>query len=175
MVDSPFDPNDTDKTVHGYVPTYEWMAAEIGARARVCEVGVYYGGSLKFWRHLFPEGIIYGVDNNPEAVWPAGTRRIVSQQDDPNLPSIVGELYQEWDLIVDDASHKADMTEKTLNLLWPLVAPERFYVIEDCFPGVWSCDDLYDFTKGLVGWVYTRTDVESITYRDGMTILRKRK
>lgn len=53
----------TDKvTVHGYLPEYERIAAELGPAARVLELGVAEGESLRLWQHLFPAGVITGVD-----------------------------------------------------------------------------------------------------------------
>ena len=67
----------TDKIGHGYLPSYLRIAAELGPAARVCEVGVQYGHGLDMFQALFPDGMVAGVDANPHAAWPDGTRRII--------------------------------------------------------------------------------------------------
>lgn len=174
----------TDKVAHGYLAVYSQIAKHLGPTARVCEIGVAAGGSLDMWRVLFPQATIAGVDINQGAFWPEGTIRIVAAQDDPRLPRELDAHEEAWDLIVDDASHDGALTVKTLDLLWPLVSPGGFYVIEDWFTG-WPAYTEYDdsmltMARGLLdrldphyggGGFYT--DVESIEYRHGMAILRK--
>jgi hypothetical protein len=127
---------ETDKETLGYVPDYRRIAETVGPAGRVCEIGVQYGLSLKMWKDLFPDGIVAGVDWNPNAVWPDGTVKIVSNQVDPELPAMLDEHAPAWDLIVDDASHQGHTTETTFNMLWPRIAPGGFYAIEDWFFGL---------------------------------------
>jgi hypothetical protein len=174
----------TDKVSQGYLPVYSRLARHLGPAARICEVGVAGGGSLDMWRVLFPQAAIAGIDRNPNALWPEGTIRIVAGQDDPRLPRILDSYEESWDLIVDDASHDGQLTEATLNLLWPLVSPGGFYIIEDWFTGYTAWRDYDDsmlrMAKSLLdrldpGWAPTGigSDVESIEYRHGLAILRK--
>jgi hypothetical protein len=121
----------TDKFTMGYYPAYEELAAGIGPGGRVLEVGIAYGGSLMMWQRLFPRGLVAGADWDPDAKWPEGTRQIRCAQDDPQLFVLAAQISCEWDLIVDDASHHGALTEATFGLLWPLVAPGGWYVIED--------------------------------------------
>lgn len=122
----------TDKYSLGYYPAYERLAAEIGPGGRVLEVGVAYGGSLLMWQGLFPDGVVVGVDSDPGASWPPGTVRIVADQADPGLPAKAAEHAPGgYDLIVDDGSHVGALSRVTFRLLWPLVAPGGWYVLED--------------------------------------------
>lgn len=142
---------------------------------------MYRGGSLELWQHLFPQGLVVGVDKNATACWPPLTVRIVADQTEPQLPGILREhAPQGYDLIVDDASHDGVATRRTWELLWPLVRPGCWYVIEDWqvgFDGVgW---DIFDGSMvELAAWflgLLSRPggEVEEITYRFGMIILRK--
>jgi Methyltransferase domain len=126
---------ETDKEVLGFVPDYQRIAGILGPAARVLEIGVLNGLGLAMLQDMYPQGLVAGVDFNPASHWPAGTVRIVAGQSDPALPTLLGEHAPTWDLIVDDASHKGHLTAATFELLWPLVAPGGFYVIEDWFIG----------------------------------------
>jgi len=172
----------TDKMTNGYVPTYLRLSGKIGVRGRICEVGVAGGGSLEFWQSLFPLGVVVGVDQDPNAVWPEGTFRVVAEQTDPTLPKLLETKSRDgcYDLIVDDASHDGTKTAETFRLLWPLVAPGRWYVIEDwgvAFPGRapsydakmrYTAMNLIETLDPAQGW-----GVQEIRYRDGLIIIER--
>jgi hypothetical protein len=180
----------TDKITQGYYPVYKRIAREIGPEARVCEIGVYMGESLKLWKILFPRGFIVGVDNIPTSRWPEGTATVISEQDSPHLPKILSSLIMKhkdpcsirsvgFDLIVDDASHDGTKTWMTYNRLWPLVAPGGYYVIEDWYVGFDSSTRVEDpVMLSLAGSFMLQfrepgDALESAEYRYGMIILRK--
>jgi hypothetical protein len=170
----------TDKVEpHGYFTTYLGIAAELGPYARVCELGVENGESLRMFQGLFPCGDITGVDASPDSAWPEGTRKVLAWQDDKALP---GELGGPFDLIVDDASHNGVLTRKSFGLLWPLVAPGGYYVVEDWFIGIERYADgaydpgMLDTVKSFLRLLRKReSECESILYRYGLTILKKRR
>ena len=173
-------PYHTDKVAQGYMPAYLDIAADLGPAARVCELGVFSGGSLAAWQQIFPQGLVAGVDVNPDMGWPPGTIRIVASQDDPALPGLLLEHAGEWDLIVDDASHDGALTAAALEHLWPLVAPGGFYVIEDWFVGfadyAGACKSpaMLNVAQGLLERLRPGTDTEWVSYRYGMAVIRKK-
>jgi Methyltransferase domain len=173
-------PYHTDKVAQGYMPAYLDIAADLGPAARVCELGVFSGGSLAAWQQIFPRGLVAGVDINPGAGWPDGTIRIVASQDDPALPALLAGYSPEWDLIVDDASHDGTLTAAALDHLWPLVAPGGFYVIEDWFVGfadyTGACKSpaMLGVARGLLERLRPGTDTEWVSYRYGMAVIRKK-
>lgn len=137
----------TDKiTVHNYYPIYQSLASQLGPEADVCEIGVLDGESLKMWQHLFPKGTVTGVDYNSNAIWPAGTIKVLADQTSPRLPELLGE----YDMIVDDASHEGWKTKETFRLCWPLMRSGGFYVVEDW--GVGLSDDPKSPYHGEPGW-----------------------
>ena len=159
----------TDKIGHGYLPTYLRIAAELGPAARVCEVGVEHG-----------HGLVCGVDSNGGSRWPEGTITVICDQDSPSLPGRLREHAEAWDLIVDDASHFGALTAATFQLLWPLVAPGGFYVVEDWMvglPGVWPeyGGSMLAVAQGLLPLLTRDGDVEDITYRYGLAVVRKKR
>lgn len=169
----------TDKvTTHGYLPAYLLLAAELGPAARVCEIGVQQGHGLDLFQALFPAGLIAGVDMNPDSRWPDGTRGVITTQDNPKLPALLGAYSTGWDLIVDDASHVGELTAATFGLLWPLVSPGGFYVVEDWMVGLgwdgWD-DSMLTAVAGLLRLLTRDGDVEDITYRYGLAVVRKKR
>jgi hypothetical protein len=173
---------DTDKIEpHGYFASYLKLAAELGPGARILELGVENGESLRMWQGLFPLGDIWGVDINPGAIWPEGTTKIVSAQDDMALPDKLTGLF---DMIVDDASHDGKLTQRSWFLLWDKVRPGGFYVIEDwqvalrSDPENWGACYGPSMLKAAESFLtmldHRDSPVEEITYRYGLIILRKR-
>ena len=167
----------TDKITHGYLPVYLRIDAELGPAARVCEIGVEHGHGLDMFQALFPAGTVAGVDANGGSRWPDGTIRVICDQDSDTLPGRLRQYAETWHLIVDDASHDGTLTRAALDLLWPLVAPGGFYVVEDWMTGLgWPGWDTSMLTavQGLLPLLAKDSDVEEITFRYGLAVLRKR-
>lgn len=180
----------TDKVAHGYLPTYLEIAASIGIRGHVCELGVYGGGSLTMWQTLFPMGLVVGVDYVEACVWPVGVKKIVTTQTSALLPVQLAAFSSDgYDLIVDDCSHNGKLTRQSWELLWPLVKPGGWYVIEDWFVGLppWTTNDklingdpeMLTTAESFLryfpddGKTNSEHDMESATYKHGLIILRK--
>lgn len=169
----------TDKDVNGYLPTYRSIAAQAPRYPSICELGVAGGGSLELWQDMFPGAIVVGVDIDPNARWPTGTERVVSDQANARLPYVLREFAPAYFLIVDDASHDGGLTYLSFLNLWPLIAPDGFYVIEDWgvgfarFPG-WNDSMLRTAEKLLMLLEHPASDVASITYSNGLIVLRKK-
>lgn len=178
----------TDKDEpHGYLPDYLRLVADVGPDAVICEVGVLSGDSLDMWRALCPGATIIGVDVNADARWPDGTHRIVLSQDDVGLAASVGMFAPDGcDLIVDDASHIGHLSAATFSLLWPMVRPGGYYVVEDwADPWVspelarWpdidpslAGDELVDYVPQLIEAL--RVGAQSVSYtREGLVIVRR--
>lgn len=168
----------TDKHDHGYVETYKKLAAELGEKARVCELGVFYGASLNLWKELFPKGTIAGVDSYVGSWWPEGTIKIVARQEDLDLVSMLWEHSDKWDLIVDDCSHMGEFTAASLGNLWSLVSAGGYYVIEDWAVGFSNClafdRSMLTLAENLISYLDGDTDIESIEYRYNMIIMKKK-
>lgn len=81
-----------------------------------------------------------------------------------------------FDLIVDDASHDGVLTRRTWELLWPLVRPGGFYVIEDWFVGLggpWLRygDSMLRTAESFLPLLDQRGQVRSVTYEYGLIIM----
>jgi hypothetical protein len=125
---------------------------------RILEIGVFEGGSLELWRRYFgPKATIYGIDINPECaakVDPPNQVRIGSQADPQFLQSVVTEMGG-VDLILDDGSHRGSHIITSFRTLFPLLADNGLYAIEDMhddyseWPGTWRNQSL-TFIKRLI-------------------------
>jgi cephalosporin hydroxylase len=186
----------TDKVEpHGYFPAYLKLAAELGPYGSVCEIGVAGGGSLEMFQHLFPLGTVCGVDLTVEGTlidaehgtrthWPEGAVQVISEQTAPDLPDRLRQVQPRWDLIVDDASHEGPATTATFGLLWPLVRPGGYYVVEDWngafqnarqpgSPYPWG-PGILDAVQGFLKLLWDRdAECDEITYRYGLAIIHR--
>jgi hypothetical protein len=172
-----------DDAALAFVSTYDAIAARIGPAGAVCELGVNRGISLTMWLERFPDGIVVGVDNQESCVWPEGTIKVVCSQVDPNLSSLVRRYSPAgYDLVIDDCSHEARLTKASWEMLWPIVRPGGFYVIEDWELGFPSSPLHYAFGDANVVMAKNfidlldypgKQDIDSIEYRYGMIVLRK--
>lgn len=173
---------DTDKIEpHGYFQTYVQLAGELGPSARILELGVENGESLRMWKALFPLGDITGVDIHPGARWARGTRMVLAAQDDPGLPEKLGGKFA---LIVDDASHDGEKTRASFDLLWPMVLPGGYYVVEDWSvalgDGIWGTrekwgDSMLRTAESFLPMLFPRdAECDFILYRYGLIIIHKR-
>lgn len=136
----------TDKAFF-YAPFYEDLLAGKQVR-KVLEVGIgtpgamansiaragwtdyRAGASLRMWRDYFPDAHIYGLDINQNAVAEAAdpVGRILTCCADSTKEIPFPILF---DLIVDDGSHEPKDQLRTFQNLYPLLAWDGVYVIED--------------------------------------------
>jgi 8-demethyl-8-alpha-L-rhamnosyltetracenomycin-C 2'-O-methyltransferase len=116
---------------HRYTPVYDELLAPLRPHAlRVLELGVYQGASLQMWRDYFPQARVVGIDVDPPDV-SLGERIEVLRGDLGNFRDYLPLVDQEYDLVVDDASHAPEQQMLSLSLLWPRVKRGGFYCIED--------------------------------------------
>jgi hypothetical protein len=122
------------KWVH-YLPIYDrYLAKYRGTDVKMLEIGVYKGGSLHLWReYLGPKAKIFGIDINPDCAAVDGIDgqvRIGSQADPEFLARVVKEMGG-VDIVLDDGSHIGRHIRASLNALFPLLADNGLYMIED--------------------------------------------
>jgi hypothetical protein len=175
----------TDKVLFGYLPEYERIAAELGPAASVLELGVAEGESLRLWQHLFPDGQITGVDCADGSTWPEGTVKVLASHDSPALPGLLDGPYG---LIVDDGCHVGPVVRRSFDLLWPVVRPGGYYVVEDWQVSLRDADspgekwgarwgpDMLRAAESFLPLLERRGGgCDSITYRYGMVIIHKNR
>jgi SAM-dependent methyltransferase len=136
---------DTDKTQSNtYIDNFERHFGHLRDNpVKMLEIGVFRGGSLLMWNEYFLEGLVVGIDINPNPLleMPDRVRFYKGSQDDG---AFLDQVSQEcapdgFDIIVDDASHIGTLTRASFyNLFVKHLKPGGTYVIEDWGTGYWD-------------------------------------
>lgn len=188
--------NSDKASLHGYDATYEKLFTPFRLKpVRLLELGFLGGDSLEAWAKFFPNDRtrIVGLDILDRLYRPTDPRISIHFGDCGNRKILEG-LGDQWDVVIDDAGHFATQQIDTFNILWPRIVPGGLYVVEDCHTvhSVQHCDhpfniinymakvacDLQD-PNGATGSAkynpnHRWSDIDEITLRKGMAIIRKR-
>ncbi len=105
-----------------------------GQPVRLLEIGVQNGGSLEIWSRYLPRGSsIAGIDVDPACATlavPPNARVLIGDASDPAvLDRLLGSA--QFDVIVDDGSHRSDHIIASFAACFPRLAPGGLYVVED--------------------------------------------
>lgn len=111
-------------------------------RLSILELGTYVGDSTKIFATYFRNSRLLTLDLEPRANDFSGFPNIRSlradQTDAPTLERLCGEFAPDGlDIVVDDASHIGCHSLRSYEILFPLVKPGGFYVVEDWGTGYW--------------------------------------
>ena len=120
---------------HHYLPLYDrYFSQYRNTPVKFLEIGVNNGGSLQMWRrYLGKDAVLCGIDINPDCAQydgQSGMVRIGSQDDPAFLAKVVKEMGG-VDVVLDDGSHQMPHIEASLRALFPLLAQNGTYMIED--------------------------------------------
>lgn len=157
---------------------------------------MFQGGSLVYFDKRFRPKKLVGLDLRAEPI-PAleayvatrdGTVKTyynTSQDDEAALAAICrDEFGGQVDAVIDDASHAYDMTKKSFEILFPMLAPGGIYAIEDW---AWSYQaaaqkpwrsqywktGLATLLFELVGDLSSNNAIETITIDRTMAVITK--
>jgi hypothetical protein len=129
-----FNKYDTDKNshFHNYPRQYSTLFEKYRTKnnLKFLEIGVFRGGSIKAWREYFTgtDTVVVGVDLNPVE----GVDGIeIGDATDPIVVQRLHDKYGPFDVIVDDGGHRNDQVIQSFELLFPLLADDGLYVVED--------------------------------------------
>jgi len=165
---------------------------------RFLEIGVKHGGSLQLWREYFGQHArIVGIDVDSRCEASADRDvevRIGSQADADFLRRVVAEMGG-VDVVLDDGSHVASHQRVSFDVLFPLLSNGGLYIVEDAMCAYWYAykgglrrrGTFIEFAKLLVDAMhgsyyrpwrhqkfdFARTDIQQISFRDGMVIIEK--
>jgi demethylmacrocin O-methyltransferase len=137
----------TDKwNSHWYADRYQKHFGPLRRRRlRLLEIGVggyddprAGGASLRMWKAYFPRARIFGLDlADKRAHDEPRIRTLVGSQTDAALLEELSRRFGPFDIVIDDGSHVNADVVRTFQILFPLLAPEGMYVIEDLQTAYW--------------------------------------
>jgi hypothetical protein len=118
---------------HRYDIAYSLILERLRFSARsVLEIGVYKGQSLRSWKRYFSQAKIVGVDLRPRPVdLPEEIVYCVADQGDQSALESVAAEHGQFDVIIEDGSHRMDHQIQCAEWLWPHVRVGGVYVCED--------------------------------------------
>lgn len=124
-----------------YFPIYERHFARLrNTTMTMIEIGVSEGGSLQMWQRFFgPMATIVGIDLSPGCAKHQGENvhvRIGDQSDAGFLQSVLDE-FGTPDIVLDDGSHVMGHIAQTFEFLYPRVAKNGIYAVEDLHTAYW--------------------------------------
>ena len=176
----------TAKVGQGFMPLYEKILEPI-RHMDICllEIGLAEGASLRTWREYLKRAYIWGLDK-VVMCQVEGCRIAQGDGCDKNVLVKLGIKAEVpfWDIIIDDAYHRAAEQLATFDNLWPKVLPDGWYVIEDLFTlfdPVWnpSGRNILDELYSRMGTMMTGQDeIKEIHFyvngeTDGIVFIRK--
>lgn len=132
---------------HSYTPAYhQILEASREKVSKVIEIGIGYpemmvpivgpsyspGASLRMWRDYFPNAQIIGCDIRRSVFFQEDriSCRMLDQSDKASLQGFK-ESMGSADVIIDDGSHEPEHMKLSFQMLWDLITPGGFYIIED--------------------------------------------
>ena len=107
----------------------------------ILEIGVKGGGSTAFWKAVFPDATIVGVDINlrrsvREEPSPDGVIYLQGDQTDEGRLKEIAKAYSPFSIVIDDGSHVTNHQAVTARCLLPYVDAGGLYIIEDIHTGL---------------------------------------
>ena len=180
-----------------YFPIYEkHFAAWKNRSLFFLEIGVFKGGSIQMWQRYFgPYAKIVGVDIRPEckAYEKPGTFIRIGNQADPEFLQQIIDEFGVPDIVLDDGSHAMWHVNPTFDFLYPKMAKNAVYMVEDMHTAYWkeygggveNPDTFVNRSKNFIDQLNARhsrgsveetqitRDTLSITYYDSVVVLEK--
>jgi len=173
----------TDKYwVHGYTPIYDQVLGHLQCRRlKLLEIGIFRGASLALWHAAFPWAKIYGIDKNAtrHRKMTRGLDRITTwmgRQEDTDFLREQVIPSGPYDIVIDDCGHVPANQWATFESLWPAVARQGYYIIEDCWHSYHDADNETNVPRNLSTWVdriYTKHRVLSVQFFYNLVIVQK--
>lgn len=185
------------KWVH-YFNLYEKYFSHFKNRPiKIMEIGIQNGGSLKMWKNYFnSDSKIIGIDIDVNCKHHAEDNIDVhiGDQNDISFLNKLVEIYQNFDIIIDDGSHINEHQINTFNYLFPFVNNGGIYLIEDTHTSYWSSynggykkeSSIIEYSKNLIDQLnayfskddrlkpnYYTDNIGSICFHDSMIVFEK--
>lgn len=133
----------TDKYYwHRYIPEYERIVfSTLPETAKILEIGVLGGESVRLLSDRFPKGQIVGADiQKPSSTWPVRENITYKEVDQSKKDSVLDLLMScgYVDLIIDDGSHIPEHQAMTFKDGLCYINKGGWYIIEDVHSSFWD-------------------------------------
>jgi methyltransferase family protein len=153
-----------DRLIHKWVHYFDIYHRHFerfrGRPVRILEFGVSHGGSLQMWRDYFgAEARIYGVDIDPRCaeLGGPGTKVFIGDQADRAFLRSIADEVGPVDVLIEDGGHRPPQQIATFEELYPRMAPDGCFLIEDLHTSYWPRFDgglrrpgtFMEYAKGL--------------------------
>jgi hypothetical protein len=151
---------------HGYSEIYaKYFDILRNDPINILEIGVYDGrfpcASIKTWYDYFLNGQIYGIDIDEKALAFQNDRihiNMVNQCQKLQLKDYTDKLNIQFDIIIDDGSHRPVDHQISLGHFFPYLKSNGLYIIEDLH-APWCAESLMIFSnKDLNKLLYIEED-----------------
>lgn len=138
------------------------------------------GGDLYGFAEYFGKGEIYAFDLHNKRLRPHDRIHIArAEQDNESLLNILYCAVKPFDIIIDDASHHAQLTIKTFEILYPMLNEGGYYIFEDAHTAYWKeyyngCEDRNDTDYPHIhNYINKRTYLNVVYHDDKLIIIKK--
>lgn len=142
-------PGDTDKPGHDYLRKYELFFDRLRGNEALCflELGAgpdwNIGASTRLWRAYFKTGDIHVADTKPSVLKLQDQDVYIHVGDLGDLDFLANLSRNQYDVILDDASHGWHHQQCAFSHLFPSVRPGGLYIVEDIHTSFGPMRDRY--------------------------------
>jgi predicted O-methyltransferase YrrM len=196
--------NYSDRVEHGYTYLYDEIFAPYRYKdTRVLEIGYARGRGTRMLAEFFPRGTVHSFDIEPNMQHYGNLTKELKkriklykgdQSDPESIQAVLQQVYdgpknaakrgyRQFDLIIDDGSHRPEHQQISFEKLWPEVVAGGLYIIEDFHPFYKEGQHktvswLFDMVHKLNKWGHKTdspelTDTDWIMFSYNQAILRK--
>lgn len=170
----------TDKwNEHWYTQHYQSHFLPLRKRPlNILEIGVggyrnptAGGASLYMWKYFFPKSQIFAIDIEEKRLPKESRIHIFQghQTDRKFLERLVGQDMQgKLDIVIDDGSHVVSDVLTTFEILFPMVTPSGYYVVEDIQTSYWpyAGGDDKDLNNPATSMNFFKSLTDSLNYQE---------
>ena len=133
---------------HAYTPVYHFLLNKIkNQHLKIVEIGILKNESIKLIREYFSNSTIYGLDNSDLILEKAKKDNLnnvfyhkIDVKNSENIKDIFKKLNENFDLIIDDSTHKIEDQIRIIENVHYFLKPGGSIIIEDIY-------DYYDEEK----------------------------
>tara|TARA_R110000824_G_scaffold66016_7_gene171559 strand:+ start:125 stop:868 length:744 start_codon:yes stop_codon:yes gene_type:complete len=181
------------KYTHVYSKLLEYLGYTRSSEFTLLELGFSRGSSHLMWREYFPNATIVGIDIHPWQWYQQREKSLgpipehleelintdfdkllnekfqlfVGDQKDISLLRHICNIFNTFDVIVDDASHKNVETKISFDYLFPYLRNGSAYIIEDLHSPRQQhiCNDIKNYnTSGSFKYLSNNSDIKSVSF-----------